>query len=1202
MKKGKRITALLVAVLLSVTLIPYFGGTESAQAADDGKAAYDEVMRVEEPDTYKDQSYEPYGYGEDVPFMMNKQSELLFYQTSPDSSGDITTFYDTLKTASDGDVLGGTKTSALKAPPTKLKQAYFVQAVAFDPTGSGRDDHIAFIGIYHDGSKARCYVWAYNTRNRTWTSEFNLGTFDDATCTWMESEHVTDYQGVHFLSITAGDYDADGIDSLVAFASFNGINGYDQFELVCQYPGFKIAYRNSKNPETWGMCHDKYTDALAKLNTIESRMGLELDTGDINGDGIDDLVSVAYIGEYEDKALTLETYRPAVKISFGEPGKESITRDYKTVEAWSWDEGWWWDSMISPGLSVGDVDNDGKDEIVTAGIYCPMKKKSETTSERIHDDIDLNKQFTCIIGVNESNKLEREYTGILSTNAWTQSGFYPGDDIWNKLAVQCAAINGPGNAELIFIGGTLYTYDSKNNRLTAAYTPEYFQNDGDNLSSKASSNMFIQSTAAGNFDGNSKGYEQIAFTVSCKTKDKRSYDYLRGVVGGKNYNNTTGQAGGYYSTAKSKMNDDYAWPGRGKDNASGYTSEHQGLNCIVVAADNDNDGVLARYKEKALLYSDPEVLCVLQAPPYFEEVKDYLTDTSETAYEISDIFSFEKGTSDSVSFGVGVVAGMESPAMQMELTAGYALDWTKEFTEGLEENVTLGWKAKEEDIVLVQRKPVVSYYYEIQSKTGEWSGEHMVITVPCEPDLVTMGIDKYNAFATYYNRQLENSQFLKDFQKKSDISDVMKTTHKLDLLNNEWLGHEGDPEGYIKWTNSKFRTDSRYRILQSKPMKLGHNSESVSWGKTSSNSVGVTESMSHGSTYDATIAMGPNVGAASLYVGLTTSLQYMTGESTTTTQTKEQGISCEINGLKVKDMPAEMRGDDYNFSFKMARWPSGMKHYVNGVAEDIPVYGYALSSVTKPNADTRITVEDQLKAAEVTEMISEIPMVEEITVDNEAAVNEVRAKYDALTDPAKTLVNAREIEELESRIELLKAGGMDLSGADVKLSKASFTYNGTVQKPAVLTINGLTLKEGLDYTAKWSNASSKNAGVYTVTINGTGLCSGSASVTYKIAKAANPLKIKAKTATVKYSKLKKKAQTLKVSKVITFTKKGQGTLSYKKSSGNKKITINSKTGKVTVKKGLKKGTYKIKVKVRASGNANYNASSWNTVTFKIKVK
>lgn len=101
---------------------------------------------------------------------------------------------------------------------------------------------------------------------------------------------------------------------------------------------------------------------------------------------------------------------------------------------------------------------------------------------------------------------------------------------------------------------------------------------------------------------------------------------------------------------------------------------------------------------------------------------------------------------------------------------------------------------------------------------------------------------------------------------------------------------------------------------------------------------------------------------------------------------------------------------------------------------------------------------------------------------------------------------------------------------------------------------------------------------------------------------ANPLTIKAKTATIKYKILKKKTQKLAITKVITFTKKGQGTMSYKKASGNKKITINKTTGKVTVKKGLKKGTYKVKIKVKAAGNASYKASAWKTVTFKIKVK
>ena len=72
--------------------------------------------------------------------------------------------------------------------------------------------------------------------------------------------------------------------------------------------------------------------------------------------------------------------------------------------------------------------------------------------------------------------------------------------------------------------------------------------------------------------------------------------------------------------------------------------------------------------------------------------------------------------------------------------------------------------------------------------------------------------------------------------------------------------------------------------------------------------------------------------------------------------------------------------------------------------------------------------------------------------------------------------------------------------------------------------------------------------------------------------------------------------------MIKFTSKGQGAKTYVKKSGNKKITIAKKTGKVTVKKGLKKGTYKVKVKVKAAGNANYKASKVKTVTFKVIVK
>uniref|UniRef100_UPI00388F7CAC hypothetical protein n=1 Tax=Methanobrevibacter sp. TaxID=66852 RepID=UPI00388F7CAC len=178
----------------------------------------------------------------------------------------------------------------------------------------------------------------------------------------------------------------------------------------------------------------------------------------------------------------------------------------------------------------------------------------------------------------------------------------------------------------------------------------------------------------------------------------------------------------------------------------------------------------------------------------------------------------------------------------------------------------------------------------------------------------------------------------------------------------------------------------------------------------------------------------------------------------------------------------------------------------------------------------------------------------------------------------------------------------DISNVNVVLTKTAFTYNGKVQKPTVTLTNGAVLKEGVDYTLDWSAASPKNVGTYTVTVTGIGAYNGTTKATFKINKAANPLAVKAKTVNVKFSAVKKKAQTLAVSKVITFTKKGQGTLTYAKASGNKKITINKKTGKVTVAKGLKKGTYKVKVKIKAAGNANYKASAYKTVTFKIVIK
>ena len=72
---------------------------------------------------------------------------------------------------------------------------------------------------------------------------------------------------------------------------------------------------------------------------------------------------------------------------------------------------------------------------------------------------------------------------------------------------------------------------------------------------------------------------------------------------------------------------------------------------------------------------------------------------------------------------------------------------------------------------------------------------------------------------------------------------------------------------------------------------------------------------------------------------------------------------------------------------------------------------------------------------------------------------------------------------------------------------------------------------------------------------------------------------------------------------------GQGTVSYKlisakkgKKSFKKYFSISKSTGKITVKKKLKKGTYTLRIRATAKGNKNYKVTGYKTITVKIRVK
>lgn len=143
-------------------------------------------------------------------------------------------------------------------------------------------------------------------------------------------------------------------------------------------------------------------------------------------------------------------------------------------------------------------------------------------------------------------------------------------------------------------------------------------------------------------------------------------------------------------------------------------------------------------------------------------------------------------------------------------------------------------------------------------------------------------------------------------------------------------------------------------------------------------------------------------------------------------------------------------------------------------------------------------------------------------------------------------------------------------------ANATVTYNKKNQTPTTVTINGKKLVVGKDCVI----VGKKNAGKYILTVKGIGNYSGETKVVFTIKKAKQVIKTSVDQKAYKASALKKskKKFALKpkaVSKKFTYTVKGKKAKKY--------ISVNKK-GKVTIKKGIKKGIYKVVIKTKATKN------------------
>jgi len=1008
MKNNGRIIRKAISLLLALALVlgvfpgTFFAeedtGTGTDKDDDSGKADYETIMGMADslPPNWES-NVDPYGYGLNEDFIMNPQQELLVYKINGIEEQTIKS-YDTLKSENTGYPLKGAK-STDEYTVLKRDTMSHIRTVAFDPTGSGRKDHIAVIGVYakdykNDDTVGHAYVYVMDKNGNS------SGLVDLGQARWMSDNHAVgqelnndymwDFNSMNFLGITAGDYDGDKKESLVVWAcgsspvlkQVNVTSSNGKITLsVLGTNGYKARssddWEEPKNDAN-GLTHTIYYDSDDQV--VENRLSVALGSGDFNGDGVDDLAVLSYLGRVTDGEQEKWGYYyiPMYAVSYGTKGDTtSITAGKKSSVAWVQDtsDG---NSHIAPmaaGLAVGDIDGDGKDETVISGIYHEVGGsywKNNGDRKEVSDPyatVNKKKLVTAIYRGTSRILYEKN----MSANRWTHGGdgnnggYFTdkgnqttADQSLQQIGVETVAINGKKKAELIFISGDLYSFS--NGKLSCVYQPAYFQAVDTATGTHDNKETYIRSMAVGNFDGNDFGYEQIAFVLGYAAEagvDAFKVTYSIGMIGGiykDKDGNPTDKASSYYCTDNNSIeNNDYYYPSKN----SGNCRICDCLNYEICAWDNDSDGGHVRYVRKDFEYTDPEVVAIIQAPPYFRELDGVYSDTS-TSYSITTAYSFEKGESNSTSFSLSGVFEVDMDVFEMNLEAGYANDWSKTFTAGLEKSKTYTFTADTDDMVIIYRTPVTIYTYQLE-KDGKWSDDNLLmVSFPSQPAYQELTIPKYNAFVTYYNQKCRERAEAANAKLIANGEEPIKEDKipQLQPIVDQWLGHEGDPMAYMRTTSVQ---EGRV-YLQDTPLTFGASSGSTSFSYAKEHSSTTEETMAFGFNFDLTLLFGVDQAKG----GVHTSLNYMHEFSTSTTNVSGHGAECTIGNINVSQLEAagipEKTAAQYGYQYQMVMWPSTVNMKIpdeeelmdpNKVGEKItmvtapvPIYGYALNNVS----------------------------------------------------------------------------------------------------------------------------------------------------------------------------------------------------------------------------------------------------------------
>lgn len=989
----RRAISAVLAVAMIAASLPFSSfaedGSDSPTFSSD---AANSLMKNTVPAGY-DKTTNPYGYDVDHPFAMVEQNELIYFETytgrttgkiaDVGTANSLQSFISNSNTASDS--------SLPNVDISAFSNYAYMQAVAFDPYGTGRRDHIVYVGLNRGDRKV--YAHVYDAVNNRFVGSQVVGEME-----WIYDNKgnlvVENYYSNNLITVAAGDFDNDGKDTIIVYVPnsstsigkiFDVNNSERNNNLGCfikEYSfdnGTLTMRSNTENSQGYNeigdrLLHDEYIKRYhtqnggGTLDYIRSsdseynhirKLYVRMRVGDFNGDGIDDLAVLSLPISELAREENLGYLTPQLKIKYGtRTGYNSNLSDsivdqradevYNIMDKTQPDSNGKYSATTIDAVSLvsGDFNNDGYEDLAVVGV-----EKSGT--------VDPNNPISAIIGglilqneekfaysvlLNNHNKgFVQGAVKTMNSNKWTQESC--DDKIVLYTTAEAVAFDGSAVADYLFLNGSIYTYSATAGQFDAVSSRGYSVSGFQFTDGLGGKEELFRSVAVGNFDGNTAGREQIVFIASCRDKDD-VYSFKKGMITGvySDSNDDYGTATGFKTTIQSN------W---GPNNANGG-NYGCGAQVLLTACDRDQDGVIARYKGVSYAYSDPEVKAVMQAAPYFAALGD--SANNETDYTITESYELEQSSSKNVSYSVGMsysYGGLFAP-FELEISAGYSLEWSKSFSEALETEYAMTVKAQAYNTALVARTPVFIYCYEVLDENGKWSDETAIsLSIPQQPVYQQMSIDDYNSFAEEYNSYMEKKGNRAITKESDKTSKDEACYYPLEQINEEenWLnGNEGNPYMYNQLGWGAYSALGAQQLSQN-TIRLGYAGglNEVSYSK--SNIKSVSEEISHGFYFNFSISFGV-FGDGILFshdVGFETSLSYSNGSGVSTTKTSSQGCIGAVNdidgpALAEEGIPASIY-TQYTFDWTLGQW---FRHLYGEEGNKTVFIGYSLSNVSTP--------------------------------------------------------------------------------------------------------------------------------------------------------------------------------------------------------------------------------------------------------------